>query len=114
MVKTLQWIQIATITNSIPQMEVTYPGSSMPDNNNDGIIDNAYIIQGMTDITDTSTPFSSIYARDTVNSRTMMIWNAYYGPMNAIYGQIINDDGSSYIDTILISISSATTTGIYL
>ena len=89
-----------------------YWGSSMPDNNNDGIIDNAYIIPGMTDITDTSTPFSSIYARDTVNSRTMMIWNAYYGPMNAIYGQIINDDGSSYIDTILISTQGSSATSV--
>ncbi len=78
-------------------------GSNVADNNNDGIIDNSYIIPGISDITETSTPFSSIYARDTVNNRTLMIWNAYYGPMNAIYGQIINDDGSPYSNTILIS-----------
>ena len=86
--------------------------SSIPDNNNDGIIDNSYIIPGISDITETSTPFSSICARDTINNRTLMIWNAYYGPMNAIYGQIINDDGSPYSDTILISTHGSSATSV--
>ena len=79
-------------------------GSSIPDNNNDGIIDNSYIIPGISDITDTSTPLSPIYARDTINNRTLMIWDG-------VYGQIINDDGTFYGNTINISLLEPFETG---
>ena len=79
-------------------------GSIIPDNNNDGIIDNSYIIPGISDITDTSTPLSPIYARDTINNRTLMIWDG-------VYGQIINDDGTPYGNTINISLLEPLGTG---